>query len=500
MNKKETEKFYKTTMMEEVDKIPLPKDFKSWIDSKVFRHFNRMIIERIAPKKYFGSCQHCQSVNIELDNVVSKEIIKCPVCGRQLITKNIKNSNFCDTDFCYLLQKCSIGFVLRLFRTERVSQCVDYEIKIMEVERCFIEFYPILKHRWFHITNYGEWLNNRYLNMWYEYPYKNYTYSRNLGMINKEKGFEYAPLGEYCKLMGQYANVLLFLNAYTHYPAVEMFVKCKMSNLVEYTIGEYGSKPLIFNWQAKNLKDVLGLNNKQSLQYAIKNNATKEDILALRVLEAENKPITKDNLFTAHYVSILAKEAYSYFGFEGFKSYFIKSLEEDLYDFIHDYNDYFKNSIKLKRDMANTKWLKPYNFQKAHDQAYKLVESLETKELDNNVKKILKQYLKLKFEDDKYFVVIPKSANDIRKEGKENANCVGGYVRRVARGDSIICFIRHKNEPDKSFYTVEVNPIDFKIVQCRGYHNNPTPEEAQVKAFARQWQKEVLDKFKTKAA
>lgn len=69
MNKKETEKFYKTTMMEEVDKIPLPKDFKSWIDSKVFRHFNRMIIERIAPKKYFGSCQHCQSVNIELDNV-----------------------------------------------------------------------------------------------------------------------------------------------------------------------------------------------------------------------------------------------------------------------------------------------------------------------------------------------------------------------------------------------------------------------------------------------
>lgn len=496
MNKKQEEKFYKTTMMEEVDKIPLPKDFKSWIDSKVFRHLNRMIIERIAPKKYLGSCQYCQSVNIELNDIAMRELIKCPVCGHHVITKNIKNSKFCDNEFCYLLQKCSIGYVLRLFKVERCSQGVKYEIRLLEVERCFIKFKPYCEHRWFHKNSYGEWLNNRYRNMWYEYPYKNYTYSRNLGMINKEKGFEYAPVGEYCKLMGQYANILLFLSSYLVYPAVEKFVKCKMSNLVEYTLEDYGSRPLMFNWQAKNLKEVLGLKNKQSLQYAIKNNASKEDILALRLLETENLPITKENVYTAHLIPSLTKEAYTYFGFEGFKNYFVNSLEEDLYNFISDYNDYFKNCIKLKRDMTNTKWLKPYDFQTAHDQAYLQAKSMENKLLDSTVKKILKKYLKFKFENDNYCVVVPKTANEIRLEGKNNKNCVGGYVERVAEARSIICFIRHRDKPDKSFYTVEVNPANFKIVQCRGYHNNTTPEESQVQAFARQWQKEVLDKLK----
>ena len=65
-------------------------------------------------------------------------------------------------------------------------------------------------------------------------------------------------------------------------------------------------------------------------------------------------------------------------------------------------------------------------------------------------------------------------------EGANLHHCVGGYAERHAEGKLHILFIRRKEAPDKSFYTMEVS-TDGKIMQVRGLRNrDPT---AEVRAF-----------------
>jgi hypothetical protein len=62
-------------------------------------------------------------------------------------------------------------------------------------------------------------------------------------------------------------------------------------------------------------------------------------------------------------------------------------------------------------------------------------------------------------------------------------HCVGSYVDRVARGDTVILFIRHSDNPTEAFYTMEFK--DGKIIQERGKHNaNPSKE---VTEFTQEW-------------
>ena len=94
-------------------------------------------------------------------------------------------------------------------------------------------------------------------------------------------------------------------------------------------------------------------------------------------------------------------------------------------------------------------------------------------------------------------LVVPKSADDIKAEGAALHHCVGTYVERVAKGETSIFFIRKKEEPDKSYYTMEWK--NDKMWQCRGLHNRDmTPE---VKAFTKAFEQimlETIDKAKNK--
>lgn len=56
-----------------------------------------------------------------------------------------------------------------------------------------------------------------------------------------------------------------------------------------------------------------------------------------------------------------------------------------------------------------------------------------------------------------YVVSIPKTAQEIVDEGKNMHHCVGSYVGSVVEGSTYICFIRHKDSPNKCYITCEVS-------------------------------------------
>ena len=66
-------------------------------------------------------------------------------------------------------------------------------------------------------------------------------------------------------------------------------------------------------------------------------------------------------------------------------------------------------------------------------------------------------------------VKVPESAEELYLEGRKLHNCLRTYVDRVARGDSLIFFVREIDKPDDAFVAMEYS--HGRIVQCRYDHN-----------------------------
>jgi hypothetical protein len=62
----------------------------------------------------------------------------------------------------------------------------------------------------------------------------------------------------------------------------------------------------------------------------------------------------------------------------------------------------------------------------------------------------------LQFEFGDYKVVVPTTVEEFKEEGKNNRNCVGGYVDYVVKGSRFVVFIRNKNNLDESLVTCDI--------------------------------------------
>lgn len=77
------------------------------------------------------------------------------------------------------------------------------------------------------------------------------------------------------------------------------------------------------------------------------------------------------------------------------------------------------------------------------------------------------------------------SQQELTDEGNALHHCVSTYGKKHANGKTAIFFIRRKNMPRKSFYTLELDERKLTVQQNRGMRNCPrTPE---VRAFEDLW-------------
>lgn len=91
--------------------------------------------------------------------------------------------------------------------------------------------------------------------------------------------------------------------------------------------------------------------------------------------------------------------------------------------------------------------------------------------------KVLKERENWNYEDDDFIIRNPIKLSELIDEGQALSHCVGGYIDQQTSGATSILFLRKKKEPEKPFYTIEVNP-ENRIVQIHGFGdcwlgNNP---------------------------
>ena len=118
---------------------------------------------------------------------------------------------------------------------------------------------------------------------------------------------------------------------------------------------------------------------------------------------------------------------------------------------------------------------------------------IEQEKISEEIEKFMSELTvktgRVKVRSRKYMIVLPKSADDLKEEGRTLHHCVATYAERVAKGQTMILFVRKVEEPEKPFFTMEWK--DHHVVQCRGSHNCAMPKdvEAFVKAFEKRMKK-----------
>lgn len=154
------------------------------------------------------------------------------------------------------------------------------------------------------------------------------------------------------------------------------------------------------------------------------------------------------------------------------------------------YFDYLKACQWLQLDFNDTKIMFPKDFQVYHDEYTRQYSEWKTerdKEIaEKNAKAISKRmletankYCMYTYRDDDYLVLLATSKVELINEGSKLKHCVGrmNYDERQARGESMICFVRHANDPTNPYVTVELGLNDFKVRQCYGHHDSKPNEE-----------------------
>ena len=63
------------------------------------------------------------------------------------------------------------------------------------------------------------------------------------------------------------------------------------------------------------------------------------------------------------------------------------------------------------------------------------------------------------------------TAKERVREGHTLHHCVGNYIQNVVKGRTLILFIRKKDDPHNPYYTLELDPMNKRIKQVRGYDN-----------------------------
>ena len=174
------------------------------------------------------------------------------------------------------------------------------------------------------------------------------------------------------------------------------------------------------------------------------------------------------------------------------------------------YLDYLDHAQKCGYDLTQSSILYPRDIQQAHDDAvanWQIVKAEEQKKeaerealkygYPERYKKLCKKYA---FEFGDLTIVVPKSASEIIDEGRILQHCVGGYASRHIQGQTTILFLRHKNEPEKPYYTIEIDEKRKILIQCHGFRNEWENKKAdEVKVFEKEFVKFIqnLKKYKS---
>lgn len=495
--------------MKPIGKIPAA--FQKWVENEVIPA--HIFYDYRKCKIQLGYCIGCRKTVTISDARHNKQGV-CPSCGKSVTFHAIgRKSHVYDRLTVQMLQKVGNELVLRIFKTG-----VNYEdyrspsSYFMESSRDFI---PIDGAGNFDSYYYGNtvagitsWRNgfrpviNRLAEN-YMASSCGYLYTKNLKEVLQGTAWQYSQLYEFCNHFQEPMEVSPYLRQYIRHPELEYLVKFRLYHLASDEVYNHYGSTLKSGHSFSEILDVpkealplmqaidIGTKGLRILHDFFKQGIALQKELLVWCLE---KGISDMNglHFCLQYIS--PHKLIRYIGEQNDRLNRFRAPNgshpfERHAGIFSQYKDYLRFCVDLEYNMRDDFILYPKNLKEAHDRASDMLDRRKAAVYNQGIASAYADLAK-RFEMKKFgmMIVPPKSAEQIVQEGQELHHCVGGYLPRIVKKECIILFLRKTKEPDKPFYTVEVQ--NGEVVQIRG-ESNCNPSE-KVKQYMQIWEQEKL--------
>lgn len=527
----------KSEALAKLGDLPLPDDFDEWIRETVHHDNYYLQYEPSRKREITGYCSHCRKM-VTIDR--KKEHIRmfhkgtCPSCGMPVTFVTKRNALEAGREAAVIVQKITGGVVFRYFFTWMETKKVRYFLKT-EVGRTEISRVFNFDDGRREIVDWGRYKNESY-ETWcpqgtatetWNYVSGEHVYTKGLQDTLAGTKWKYSGITEYQEKAGyrpiQFSS---FMYHYPENPYLEFLAKAGFVKLLNDTCDRYGFVGRErFDKNAKSPVQLFGLPKAyirilrmtdggesmlDNLKQCMRDHAIPADEEIKQYTDIFGSAERMLEVINAHtnigkFLKYLEKQLKSHKGLRislpscwewperGHMGEWRR--KESIKLLARDWQDYIRWAADLGYDLNDKYYLLPPDIEKAHDKMLaeyqKKRDEIEKKKKEAEERlfnEMMKQAESEGKENEifgmhskKYMVVLPKTADDLKREGSHNHNCVGTYVGRVAEGKTMILFIRRVESPDEPFYTMEYH--DGKTIQCRGMRN--VPAEGEVYAFSK---------------
>ena len=293
-------------------------------------------------------------------------------------------------------------------------------------------------------------------------------------------------------------NPVHFLEYHAKYPVMEFLWKAGYRQIVhERTWGMTKENRNAIRWQREKLQEcfrfplrLLKLKNPQDW--------TLNDVAKLNTLWAgRGDSLTEKEviaLFRSNIEVKMIRRALPYAGVLKILHYIEKQAEEPCLVRAESmvYRDYLGECEQLHLDLQEKEILFPKDLRAAHQRTMAQVKFEQNKADQEKFQKAVEELEKFAWQNGNLLIRPARTQEELRDEGTALHHCVGGYIQRMAAGETAIFFVRRTEAPDKPYFTLELQKK--RVIQCRTENNSSYEREPEIKAFVDAWIEKVVSK------
>lgn len=498
-----------------------PKDWDRWC-RKVGIPENYIFYQYSKRGAKTGYCTYCER-DVPISHPRHNRKGLCPVCRRQITYKaEGKVSHLMTPDsYMHLLQRYQNGFVIRVFLGWRsyikgdlhrantyISEFrrILYDKNASKVSVYCRENYKNVEIRWIpqeHVHNYS------YGQKYWRDSWEGKVYGKTIPTL-VDRELRHTGLPEAIRLLDR-IDPELYLDRLKERPILEQLIKAGLGGLASDCMN------YSYRWSELRLTPGTGLAktlgiDAQEMKRLRACRGGMDFLTWLRYEKSTGRPIPdraitwfceqgvkpEDISFINELMSPLQISNY-------LRRQMLESNKNCNY-IMTTWKDYLSMAARLKLDLKSPAVYRVRNVKRRHDELLQFFHNDTSMVL--RAGEILKKYPHLEdifqeikpkyaFGDQEYTVLVPERIEEIIIEGTILSHCVGDserYWERIERRESYILFLRRTAEPDKPYYTLEVEP-NGTIRQKRTLGDEQHEDINQAARFLKKWQKAIASRL-----
>ena len=497
--------------------------FANWVKDKALSKFQYGFYTPKGSTKVLLECSVCQGSEMiskrQIKGFGRKQLGFCPFCGKAVtfLPKAIQKGYWIESKHVSIMQKTSDGgFVFRDYvakRTFRKETLPAHEDNLSESSRWFVN----------DTSNTGYLLENGWRERRDGWFYPQMLYPRTVSTAVKGTKYEKCGITELAR-NGWEQRYSLYLWNVVKYPVLEKLAKAGFDAAIQanpmdvfYPLMNLNASDLygalkLSREQVRRIRR-LGLTDNTSaielFQKAYVSDMYLQDEDIAEILDSElRRGDTNTFLTIMRKTGMTAHKILRYLNAQkGRYKTKVNYYSTPFDDALSTYSDHIRMLEYLGYDLKDQGVTLHPNLKVAHDrisEEYNTRIDAEKKEKqrihDAEMLKLMTSISDQLSEDkriaeimqtqsDGLFIKVLMTPELLREEGKALHNCIGSYIDRVARGETMIFAIRKIEEPEKAFCAFEYR--NGKIIQIRADHNSDAPDNVIQFAdyFAKRMQK-----------